>query len=91
MSIQKTHAAVLALAAALATTTPSFAKSHSVAHVDAAHQAVAYQPGDDTSTNVVNGHFAPGATGFGRWEYNPEQPTDPDPRIGGALKMRTDR
>jgi hypothetical protein len=62
------------------------------AHVDAAHHAVAYQPySDDTSTNIVNGRFAPGATGFGRWEYNPEQPTDPDPRIGGALKMRTDR
>jgi hypothetical protein len=35
--------------------------------------------------------YKPGYTGYGRQAYNPEQPTDPDPRIGGALKMSTDR
>ena len=92
MHNQKAHAAALALAGALAiaATTPSLARTAAAPHVVVtAHQPIAYQ--DDTSTNVVDGHFAPGATGYGRWEYNPEQPTDPDPRIGGSLKMRTDR
>ena len=92
MSIQKTHAAALTLAGvfAIALATPSFARPHTVAHVNAAHHAVV-DPSNDDNSNIVNGHFAPGSTGYGRWAYNPEQPTDPDPRIGGSLKMRTDR
>jgi hypothetical protein len=91
MRIQKKHAAALILAglSAIAIATPSFARPHAVAHVNAAHQSIAIQSGDDS--NIVDGHFAPGSTGYGRWAYNPEQPTDPDPRIGGSLKMRTDR
>ena len=89
MKIQTTFAAALALAAVTAAT-PSFART--AKHMDmpstdqsaAAYQGYAYD-------GQVAGHFAPGFTGYGRQAYNPEQPTDPDPRIGGALKMSTDR
>jgi hypothetical protein len=86
----KTYAVALVLAGAFAVSaaTPSFAKTHTIAQVDvgnvrSAHQGFAYEP--------ALGRFAPGFTGYGRMAYNPEQPTDPDPRIGGALKMSTDR
>ncbi len=93
MKIEKTYAAALLLAGALAVTatTPSFARSSAAARADAQVAAQAAYPGDAYENSVVLGHFAPGSTGYGRWAYNPEQPTDPDPRIGGALKMSTDR
>jgi hypothetical protein len=92
MRIEKTYAAAFVLAGMLAVTaaTPSFAKTHPAAHADAQFVAQpVYPAGADDS--LVLGHFAPGSTGYGRQAYNPEQPTDPDPRIGGALKMSTDR
>ena len=90
MRLRNTHVAAFALAGALAiaVTTPSFARMH-VAPVGAVNASVAYP--DYVYGEAVRGHFAPGSTGYGRMAYNPEQPTDPDPRIGGALKMSTDR
>jgi|1186.fasta_scaffold834687_1 hypothetical protein len=93
MKIEKTYAAALALAGVLAVTatTPSFAKARAAAHADAQTIVQPVYQGDAADESVVLGHFAPGSTGYGRQAYNPEQPTDPDPRIGGALKMSTDR
>ena len=90
MKLQSTHVAALALAGALAitVTSPSYARMHA-APVSAVNASVAYQ--GYAYDEAVPGHFAPGSTGYGRMAYNPEQPTDPDPRIGGALKMSTDR
>jgi hypothetical protein len=93
MKIEKTYAAALALAGVLAvtTTTPSFAKSPAAPHAAAKYAPQPVYQGDAYDDSVVLGHFAPGSTGYGRQAYNPEQPTDPDPRIGGSLKMSTDR
>ena len=93
MRIEKTYAAALALAGVLALTaaTPSFAKTRAAAHADAQTVAQPVYQGSAADDSVVLGHFAPGSTGYGRQAYNPEQPTDPDPRIGGAFKMSTDR
>lgn len=87
MKIQKTRTAALALAGALAiiATTPSFAKNKPAVHANVSDAQ--QSPASDEPV----GYFAPGFTGYGRQAYNPEQPTDPDPRIGGALKMSTDR
>jgi hypothetical protein len=89
MRIQTTFAAALALAAITAAT-PSFART---THTDAvaARHVVPSQGYGYAYDDQAAGHFAPGFTGYGRQAYNPEQPTDPDPRIGGALKMSTDR
>jgi len=88
MKLHTAHAAALTLAAVVAASaaTPSFAKAPHVYVTQSAAAAMAYDNG-----NIVDGHYAPGSTGYGRWAYNPEQPTDPDPRIGGALKLNTDR
>lgn len=93
MKIEKTYAAALALAGVLAVTaaTPSFARSPAAARAAAQYAPQPVYQGDAYDNSVVLGHFAPGSTGYGRQAYNPEQPTDPDPRIGGALKMSTDR
>jgi hypothetical protein len=87
MKLHTAHAAALTLAVVAASAaTPSFAKAPHVHVTQSAATAMAYDDG-----NIVDGHYAPGSTGYGRWAYNPEQPTDPDPRIGGALKLNTDR
>jgi hypothetical protein len=94
MRIEKTYAAALALAGALAVTatTPSLARTnHAMARPDASYAREPVYQGDAYDAPIVLGRFAPGSTGYGRQAYNPEQPTDPDPRIGGALKMSTDR
>jgi hypothetical protein len=93
MKFEKTYAAALAVTGVLAVTatTPSFAKSPAAAHAAAQSAPQPAYQGDAYDDSVVLGHFAPGSTGYGRQAYNPEQPTDPDPRIGGALKMSTDR
>jgi hypothetical protein len=100
-------ALALAGALAFTAVTPSFAHSHlgddnadaipmqSTATQGFASQSYASQPARHVVAQrhsaLVNGEFAPGSTGYGRRAYNPEQPTDPDPRIGGGLKMSTDR
>ena len=91
MKLHTAHVAALCLAAifAASSATPSLARVHPVAHVQVAHPATASMAYDDG--NIVDGHYAPGSTGYGRAAYNPEQPTDPDPRIGGAFKWSTDR
>ncbi len=91
MKLHTAHAAALALAATFATSaaTPSLARMRTAPLVQVTYPAAASIAYDNA--NIVDGHYAPGSTGYGRWEYNPEQPTDPDPRIGGSLKMRTDR
>lgn len=90
MKLHTASAAAFAFATIFAFgATPSLAKVRQVPQVEVMHPADAYAAYDDG--NIVDGHFAPGATGYGRWAYNPEQPTDPDPRIGGALRMSTDR
>ena len=90
MRILTTHAAALALAGALAVTaaTPSFAKQQ---HPASVNTNAGYQPPEQDVYGPAPGAFKPGFTGYGRQAYNPEQPTDPDPRIGGQLKMSTDR
>lgn len=93
MRFSTAHVAALTFAAILAASvsTPSLAKVRQLTHVQGSSaSAYAAVPMDDNSP-IVDGHYAPGSTGYGRAAYNPEQPTDPDPRIGGSLKMRTDR
>jgi hypothetical protein len=96
MRIQKTHAAALALIGAFAVSaaTPSFAAGS----LDGGHMATgsamtahaSYNPPEQVY-GAASDAYKPGYTGYGRQAYNPEQPTDPDPRIGGAFKMSTDR
>ena len=93
MKLPTAHTAVFALATifAASSATPSLARTRVTTHVQVTHHPDAYMPYGSDDSNIVNGHYAPGSTGYGRAAYNPEQPTDPDPRIGGAFKMQTDR
>jgi len=129
MRIQKTHAAALALAGALAvaSATPSLADSRwgyaaggfaagALVGAAAAHSAdwgpgYAYHPGYQgyalapartvvaPSTTLVApapGYMAYGyAPGFSTFSYgptfDPENGSDPDPRIGGSFRMNSSR
>jgi hypothetical protein len=130
MRIQKTHAAALALAGALAvaSATPSFADSRwgyaaggfaagaligsaaANAHAGYYGPGYAYHPGyhgyayapptvvapAPTVVAPAPGYMAYGyAPGFSTFSYapsyDPENGSDPDPRIGGSFKMNSSR